>query len=361
MTSHLRWDFFIAHTGKDKSAAEALFDYLDPHYRVFLDSRCLRLGEDWDSQLRVAQKESAVTLVLVSEDTESAYYQREEIAAAIDLARVADGHRVVPIFIGTETLPTNVPYGLRLKHGLFVSPDVAWDELAQTLSSSLRGALVMSPTAIAERLRCRAPLARAVRLIPKSDFDPSGSLGTASREYVFVGDYEEQRHRTLGDVLSNLWIGDAFDAVVNSNVEWVALNFEVGELNRRKLDVLPATWKSAFRILSDPRRAACFAASDVERESLGASPRDYYSDDQLYWYNRLTIDERRYAEEAPDYYLYAKLGIDWLCYLGDGITARGPNASGVPSRVFFVRNVPLDTLSFESQDLGHPNEARVLA
>ena len=77
------WDIFIAHAGTDRPAAEALYDLLIPHFSVFLDSRCLRLGEDWDSQLAYAQSRSSVTLVLVSSETESAYYQREEIAAAV--------------------------------------------------------------------------------------------------------------------------------------------------------------------------------------------------------------------------------------------------------------------------------------
>jgi len=45
-----------------------------------------------------AQAESAVSLVLVSAKKEKAYYQREEIAAAIDMARDdQDPRRVVPI------------------------------------------------------------------------------------------------------------------------------------------------------------------------------------------------------------------------------------------------------------------------
>lgn len=218
----------------------------------------------------------------------------------------------------------------------------------------------MPVSTIEERYRNRAGLRYAIRLIPKVDFNSTGSLGATSRKYVFVGDYEEQRHRTLKDVLSNLWIGDAFDHVSNSNTDWVALIFEIGELNRRKLDLKPATWKSAFRILSDPRRAACFAPFPEERKDLGSPPRDYYSDDQSYWYSRLMIDERRHTEWGNDYYLTEVLGISWLCFTGNGITERDKRDPGLASRVFFVKNVPLQSLAYRIQDLGQPDDDQVL-
>jgi hypothetical protein len=61
-----------------------------------------------------------MTIVLVSSRCERAYYQREEIAAAIALARDEKySHRVVPVYLtGWPTDAANVPYGLRSKHGL---------------------------------------------------------------------------------------------------------------------------------------------------------------------------------------------------------------------------------------------------
>lgn len=115
------WDFFVAHAGADKATAESLYGLLAPHCRVFLDSYCLLLGDDWDQELPVAQRNSLITIVLVSSRTEKAYYQREEIAAAIELARKdKDKHRVVPIFLDDRCDLDTIPYGLRLKHGLSV-------------------------------------------------------------------------------------------------------------------------------------------------------------------------------------------------------------------------------------------------
>ena len=124
------WDFFIAHASSDKGTAEALYQHLQQNARVFMDSQSLRLGDDWDIELREAQQKSLVTVVLISANAEAAYYQREEIAAAIALARTDTGHRVVPVYLDEKAaLSDSVPYGLRLKHGIALSGSVGLDEL----------------------------------------------------------------------------------------------------------------------------------------------------------------------------------------------------------------------------------------
>jgi len=123
MPTSLAWDVFIAHAGPDKPAAEELYVLLSPHVRVFLDSKSLDLGDDWDQELRLAQQQALISVVLVSSRTDDAYYQREEIAAAIELARrQASLHRVIPIYLDPAAKDqTSVPYGLRLKQGLTAS------------------------------------------------------------------------------------------------------------------------------------------------------------------------------------------------------------------------------------------------
>ncbi|HET8670644.1 MAG TPA: TIR domain-containing protein [Candidatus Saccharimonadales bacterium] len=120
-TTH-RWDFFLAHASPDIAAAEALYDHLAPAARVFLDSKCLKLGDDWDVELATAQRTSKVTVVLVSRCTQDAYYEREEIASAISLARRdKTNHRVVPLVLKDGKNDVAMPYGLSIKHGLQVS------------------------------------------------------------------------------------------------------------------------------------------------------------------------------------------------------------------------------------------------
>lgn len=130
----IEWDFFLAHAGPDKGAAETLFDHLSPRSRVFLDSRCLMLGDDWDAALAAAQRRALISVVLISKNTAGAYYQREEVAAAIALAREnRDRHRVVPLYLGVDPERAEVPYGLRLKHGLSIGGSIDLTQAAARL------------------------------------------------------------------------------------------------------------------------------------------------------------------------------------------------------------------------------------
>ena len=65
----------------------------------------------------------------------TAYYQREEIAAAIALARTnAHTHRVVPVYLpGALPSSDRVPYGLRLKHGISLRGDSDFESAARRL------------------------------------------------------------------------------------------------------------------------------------------------------------------------------------------------------------------------------------
>jgi TIR domain len=137
------FDFFIAHSGSDKSVAEALYELLSRRSTVFLDSRSLRPGDDWHTALGDAQSRSRVTVVLVSAYTGQAFYEGEEVVTAIRLAR-RGGHRVVPVLLDQNV---EVPYGLHRFHSLTVQPgfslsDVASDLLDLLGSSSVPGQLM---------------------------------------------------------------------------------------------------------------------------------------------------------------------------------------------------------------------------
>lgn len=130
------WDFFLAHAGDDLSIAEKLKQNLDPPAKVFLDNVNLVLGDDWPQKLSEAQKASLISVVIVSPNTKDAYYQRVEIAAAIQMAREdPSSHRVVPIY--TKKIPSReIPYGLELKHSLYLESDdftTAGQRLLKTL------------------------------------------------------------------------------------------------------------------------------------------------------------------------------------------------------------------------------------
>lgn len=135
-----RYDFFLAHSGAETPTAERFHDLLSPHSRAYLDSRCLKPGDDWDLELPAAHQNSYVTIVLISAATPQAFYQREEIARALALAREdSESHRVVPVYLD-ELSPAElkaVPYGLRIKQAIRLSAEVGLEAVAARLLALL--------------------------------------------------------------------------------------------------------------------------------------------------------------------------------------------------------------------------------
>jgi hypothetical protein len=133
------WDFFLAHAGDDLPVAQNLYLKLDPPAKVFLDQVSMLPGDDFDVTLSQAQRSSLISVILVSSKTELAYYQREEIAAAIDMARNDPlTHRVVPVYLNAKQIPRDqIPYGLKLKHSLYVPESGDLTEAGQQLLNTL--------------------------------------------------------------------------------------------------------------------------------------------------------------------------------------------------------------------------------
>jgi len=133
------WDFFLAHAGPDLDLARNLKRALEPPAKTFLDDEDLVLGDDFDKELAEAQQSSLISVVIVSPHTEDAYYQREEIAAAIQMSREdPHTHRVVPVFFNQAQIGSRkIPYGLRLKHSLRVADSADLTEAGKQLLKTL--------------------------------------------------------------------------------------------------------------------------------------------------------------------------------------------------------------------------------
>lgn len=133
-----KWDFFISHAGGDISIAENLYTFLASQSKPFLDSKELILGDTWDQKIAEAQRQSLITIILVSSKTELAYYQRDEIAVAIQMARnLTQKHRVIPIFVPGYN-KDKVPNGLTIIHSLTLSSESDIETAANELLETLR-------------------------------------------------------------------------------------------------------------------------------------------------------------------------------------------------------------------------------
>jgi len=217
------WDFFIAHSGGDKQSAEELHQLITPRRRVFLDSKCLLPGDDWDLVLPKAQSESRITVALLSEHADQTHYLREEIATALALARNnANLHRVVPVFLtGTVPDPDDLPYGLRTKHAIALGtgglPGVARQLL--NLADSLDG---------------KSPELQAIEpLVQRIDYQHAAKSIPVLRDLIAhlrkSGSQQERRlaANAMKDIVLNM--GDFEGAVVPARIR---------EMRRLALDVI---------------------------------------------------------------------------------------------------------------------------
>ncbi len=126
------WDIFLAHAAPDAPAAQVLYDLLfERGLEVFLDSRCVRLGQRWDDVIPAALLATRLVVVLISQRTRDAWYTRDEIALAIDAARGRGGpDRVRPLLVSVylDRLPEGPSdwlFGLRGLQSM-VATDVGW-------------------------------------------------------------------------------------------------------------------------------------------------------------------------------------------------------------------------------------------
>src|SRR5688500_15118929 len=92
-----RWDVFLSYASPDRSTARRLYEALTGlGLRVFFDQESLEGGDDWHLDLRRHLRGSSAAVVLVSENTPGALYQRVELVEFVNLVR-REQRRLIPV------------------------------------------------------------------------------------------------------------------------------------------------------------------------------------------------------------------------------------------------------------------------
>ncbi len=135
-----QYHFFIAYPSTAAKQAEELFDLLTDSHKVYLDSRNLLAGQNWTTALSMAQAASLITVALICQEYQSAFYAQEEVAAGIAYERVWGNtrHIVVPIYLnGLPLDPVQIPYGIRVKQALDAIKESSLEAVAVKLKAML--------------------------------------------------------------------------------------------------------------------------------------------------------------------------------------------------------------------------------
>lgn len=236
--------FFIAYAAPDAAVADRLSSLLTLGATVFLDRRSLRPGDDWDRELAAAQRRAAITVVLVSDHTEGGFYQREEIATAIALARQGS-HMVVPLWLSRTGRSDTLPYGLGIKQGLAV-PDPG--DLTEVARKLLEVAFGSEPAAF-----------------PRAAAMPSAAEVMSISAPIGQLDHPVYGRDALLNLLSRALRGPYGEFHVLAGMGGAGKTTVALELARRAADQMPVWWVTAAS------RAAFAAGMRLVAATLGAS------------------------------------------------------------------------------------------
>jgi tetratricopeptide (TPR) repeat protein len=237
-------NFFITYAAPDAAAAELLYSLLAVDSTVFLDRRSLRPGDDWDRELAAAQRRAEITVVLVSDHSDEGFYERVEIATAIDMARQGS-HRVVPLWLSGTGPPDAPPYGLRVKQGLAVPDPRDLTEVARKL---LEVAFGSEPAAF-----------------PQAAVMPSVAEAMSISAPIGQLDHPVHGRDTLLNLLTQALHGPYGEFHVLAGMGGAGKTTVALDLARRAADQMPVWWVRAAS------RAGLAAGMRLVAATLGAS------------------------------------------------------------------------------------------
>ncbi len=133
------YDAFLSHASPDAAIASKLAILLRKRCSIYLQKRDGPLGYEWQPSIANAIRESIATIVLASGFTGKAFYQKAEIDFAMNLSRDhTERHFILPIFLpGYVATAPESPFGLSLFHGIDVSPEANWNQIASCVGDDL--------------------------------------------------------------------------------------------------------------------------------------------------------------------------------------------------------------------------------
>jgi len=125
---------------------------LQPHARVFVDTRSLPAGEKWPSMIPQAIDSARVVVFLISARSQDAYFQQEEVLRAIDNARADPSLRLVPVFLDYIDENLSLPFGLASRQAIRISKTDGLEGVAKQLLDLLPPRVWFDPKGAAKNI-----------------------------------------------------------------------------------------------------------------------------------------------------------------------------------------------------------------
>jgi hypothetical protein len=254
------WDFFIAHAGPDLPTAERLANALKAlGTRPFLDARKLTPGDSWPVDLKKALVASRVMVVLISPHSDEAYYQKEEVAIAIELLRAGSrSFRIVPVLLKGASR-ADLLYGLYTLHYLA--------EDAGGLDTVANGLVALLPHRKEEPVTVE--LAQATERMDEFWAHAEGAFGTEISgslpkefRHRYSAEGEDIVARSHGHEVKRITRAEFEQLLKPEDLEYIAVL-------EKSMDVNLALWRLKY-----PNRVLNPADRQVAEQALGAMGED---------------------------------------------------------------------------------------
>lgn len=341
---------FISHSSLDKPLAREIADEIRMRgHEVWLDERDLGPGQQLATALADALKNIDVFVIILTKNSVSSPWVTYELNQVLPLV-VRNSVRVLPLKFDEIEIPSALS-------GFIYTDCANRDELKRALnfafvSSGLH--LPLSQLELQERFEKRTPPEFCVRLIRSADLAVTQTLGPSIRKYVALGDYFEQCGRPLREIMTNLFVGQYLDTFVEPEDDWSVIVIEAGAIYKKKLDLMPGTWKSVYRLMSGHGRLEYFSTAKYY-EDLGDPPRDYWDGNHRVWYDRVREELKTYGypNAEGEKLLEDVFGILSVCFTGEG---KGSDSS----RIWFSLNLQLTEVEHWVVNLGKPKDGNIL-
>jgi hypothetical protein len=254
MVEHFRYDVFIAYARADAEYAGKLRALLAADgNRVFRDREGLIPGDSWPRKIREAQRDSLVTVIVVSERSDPSYFRRDEIVQAIRLAQEEGIRRVVPVYL-TEECERDPPELLGQLHGILWEDGVSLLPVARGIEDALRES---------QRFEAREVELGTIVIVTGCDIWPELFDRQSAYELkAAIDDFDRSGRRTF---LRSIVMGDIFFKE-RSNIQGHPHVVSIGSpgvnaLTKTITDqgkVVPAGANKRWEMMSHDRRWALF-------------------------------------------------------------------------------------------------------
>jgi hypothetical protein len=245
------------------------------------------------------------------------------------------------------------------------------DEAHKAQAHALGQWRVLTRSEIGERVRAGALPTKWIRLVRRARSGLPRQLGGPEAMGAFCGDHEEYKGRFLKDIVRDMF-GRFYQT--GDDREWLAIKFEIEPNRFSEFRPVPATMEAIHRLCSSVSPyhyghkqsneycrkmfdTLCRNLAVATGASAGVPGIDEYDAE---WRGRTVFitdemeEQRRQSGMSRTEFVMNAFGLD-LCFHGSG---RGQ--SEFAARHFIVRNRPLDTLSFEIQQLGKVDDLVIL-